>query len=364
MARSKRIIISGYYGFANTGDEAVLAAIIDGLKAQLGDAADITVLSAAPEETAELYGVKAIPRMSLGEVKKVIKDCDLLISGGGSLIQDATSVQSLIYYLSVIALAKHYGRKVMIMGQGIGPLRRNSSRKMVQFVLNRVDHITVRDADSAALLREVGVTRPPIEVTADPTFTLEPCSPDRALNLLFEIGLRESDDITAISLRDWIDIPEIEDAAVDAIKTLSLKLPGKILLVTMQSPDDEILARRVAKKTGVAVQPYLWTPSELIGVLGKCKFVVGMRLHALIFAASAQVPCIGIAYDPKVASFLSATGQAGLTLDETASGHLADQVMAAWNTRDLFASRLTGRIPLMKLSAEVNIQLAIKILWE
>ena len=356
------IVISGYYGFSNTGDEAVLSAIVSGLKSQAGDDIEITVLSASPKETASLHKVGALPRTSISDVAGALRNCDLLISGGGSLIQDATSFRSLAYYLWIIALAKLYKRKVMILGQGIGPLRRSISRRLARRVLNRVDLITVRDAQSAELLGELGVRKPPVHVTADPTFLLAPASPEESLRLLSSAGIGAEEDVVAISLRRWPESPETEDTTVKALATLAKELPAKLLLVAMHTPEDDLLARRVHETVGspqIAVQPGPWTAGELLGVLGRCRFVVAMRLHALIFAASVGTPSLGIKYDPKVGNFLTATGQEGITLEETASGLLAERAMGAWNARDMLASRLSESVPTMREAAADNIRLAL-----
>ena len=290
MTHSKRILISGYYGFSNVGDEAVLSAIVRGLKSQAN--VDITVLSASPEETAQLHGVRALPRMSLSQVTRALKDCDLLISGGGSLIQDATSLRSLTYYLAVISLAKRYRRKVMILGQGIGPLRRSISRRLVKRALTGVDLITVRDAQSADLLAEMGIG--PVKVTADPTFMLETCPKDESDRLLAEIGLRAGDDILAVSLRRLRFLQRgpdpVEGDITEALRTLAGELPAKLMLVGMQSPDDLVMAREIGEKIGVPFQTRPWTAEQFLGVISRCRLVVGMRLHSLIFGAAVGVP--------------------------------------------------------------------------
>lgn len=291
----------------------MLSAIIRGLKSQAS--AEITVLSASPEETAKLHGVRSLPRMSCPQVTRGLKDCDLFISGGGSLIQDATSFRSLVYYLAVISLAKRYRRKVMILGQGIGPLRRSISRRLVKRTLTEVDLITVRDAQSTELLAEMGIPDKSgqagqVKVTADPTFTLDPCPEDESLRLLDQVGLSAEDDIIVVSLRRLDYLPGIPDFGPDAIAALAAKeLPAKLLLIGMQSPDDLVMAKEIGEKTGVAYQHEAWTPEQLLGVISRCRLVVGMRLHSLIFAAAAGVPSLGISYDPKVESFAAATGR-------------------------------------------------------
>ena len=86
-----RIVISGYYGFNNIGDESILKAVVDNLRDRIEDI-DITVLSQNPESTREKFGVKAVDRMSVAQIVKSIARSDLLISGGGSLLQDVDSL--------------------------------------------------------------------------------------------------------------------------------------------------------------------------------------------------------------------------------------------------------------------------------
>ena len=116
-----KILISGYYGFNNIGDESILKAVIDNLYEKL-DGIEVTVLSRDPGSTAEKYGVRSKNRKSAMAILSEIKRCDLLISGGGSLLQDVTSGRSIIYYLMIIKAALVMGKKVFIYSQGIGPI--------------------------------------------------------------------------------------------------------------------------------------------------------------------------------------------------------------------------------------------------
>ena len=98
------ILISGYYGFNNIGDESILRTVIDNLREKLPQV-DITVLSQSPAQTAEKYGVKAAARMNPWAILRSVRRCDMLLSGGGSLLQDATSGRSILYYLFILRLA-------------------------------------------------------------------------------------------------------------------------------------------------------------------------------------------------------------------------------------------------------------------
>lgn len=364
MIPPKRIVISGYYGFSNTGDEAVLASIIAGLRDRCGEDLDILVLSAAPEQTAGMYAVRSTRRTDMLQVREAVRDCDLLISGGGSLLQDATSFKSLAYYLLVITTARCAHRKVMILGQGIGPLRRLSSREFTRRAVDGIPLITVRDEGSAELLAQIGVTHSRIEVTADPTFALDPCPSEETHEILAGLGIGPAEDVVAVALREWPEGPRIEAAAVEALTDLADRLPARLLLVPMQAPNDVLMASRISRTLGdrVAVLPGEYAPAQVMGVISACRMVVAMRLHALIFAASAGVPAIGISYDPKVESFLQAAGQDGISLDETASGMLAERVMQSWGRRDELSARLAETVPGMRALAERNFALVADLL--
>ena len=151
-----KILLSGYYGFDNAGDDAVLFAIVQALREIIPDV-DITVLSNQPEKTAQQFGVKAVDRWGKTSLPKAIKDCDVLISGGGSLLQDVTSKNGILYYLGVIKLAQMMRKKVIVYAQGIGPVNEPRNRALVAKILNKVQAITVRDFDSRRELMEMGV---------------------------------------------------------------------------------------------------------------------------------------------------------------------------------------------------------------
>ena len=128
-----KILISGYYGFSNAGDEAMLTAIVTSLKQQAPQV-ELTVISGHPEVTARLHPVKAIHRFNLWGILRAMAGTDLLLSGGGSLLQNVTSRMSLYYYLSIIGLAGLLGKKIMLFAQGIGPIRGRFSRFLTRLV--------------------------------------------------------------------------------------------------------------------------------------------------------------------------------------------------------------------------------------
>lgn len=168
-----RIVVSGYYGSKNAGDEAMLSAMLEVLS-DLDPKLHITVISADPEDTRKRHGVDAISWLGFPAIIKELRQADLLISGGGSLLQNVTSRRSLYYYMFIIMLAHFLGTKVMLYAQGIGPIIGRVAEMAMRFLGNHVDLITVRDEGSLKELARLGIHKTIIECTADPVLAIHP----------------------------------------------------------------------------------------------------------------------------------------------------------------------------------------------
>ena len=88
--------------FGNAGDEAMLCAIIDAIRKEEADA-HITVISGNPKETSKKHNINAVGTFSALGILKAIAHSDLVISGGGSLLQDAKMcIRDRIYILNKV----------------------------------------------------------------------------------------------------------------------------------------------------------------------------------------------------------------------------------------------------------------------
>ena len=321
-----RIVISGYYGFGNTGDEAVLAGILATFR-KLGAEVEVTVLSADPERTKREHpGADAIHRMKPAQVIRAIWRADLVISGGGSLFQDVTSVASVQYYLTVLRLARVLRRKTMIYAQGVGPLTREGTRRAVARTMNRTDLITVRDADSKALLESIGVTKP-VHLSADPSFLVEP-DLEAADRIIAENGLAGRE-LLGVSLRPWPKPAGWVEKAAEGIRLASDALGTAVALIPMQEPEDTEICRAIQ---GGVLLSGAGDPRVVKGLIARCGLVVGMRLHSIIFAAGTGVPFVPVVYDPKVESFAAAAGQTAVPrLESMSAEELRDAIVGTGN---------------------------------
>lgn len=356
----KRIVLSGYYGFNNIGDEAVLIAIIQALKKEIPDV-EIIVLSQDPPKTEKQMNVQAVNRWCLPQIIGAIKECDLLISGGGSLLQDVTGKKSILYYLGIITIARWWKKPAMIYAQGIGPVQSSWARKMVRNVLNKMDLITVRDEASGEDLSSMGVTRPPMHVTVDPVMGMERPEEIQILDK-FPYLNEEEGKLVGFCLRQWPGLALEELAALgDDLAERGFK----VVFLPFHFPEDISVCRDVAKlmkQENHLIKDNL-SPMEMMGVVGKMDLVIGMRLHALIMAGAQGIPFVAIEYDPKVGRYANLMGQETACSVETMScenlRNKVEQIMAEYS---LIKEGLEQKAASYRLEAQKSAQWAAEML--
>ena len=306
LRRKYRVIMSGYYGFRNAGDEAILQSVYRSIKDICGDVR-VTVLSSDPADTKSHYGYDAIGRFNIFKIYGALRRCDVLVSGGGSLLQDFTSTRSLLYYLFIMHMAKRMGKKVMIYANGIGPVLKKTNRRRVQKVVNQADVITLRDSASAKELSSMGVDRDDIIVTADPVFTMNGVTQTDALNFLGKLGLG-LEPFISVSIRDWPGMGDFCRSIASVCDSVYETSGRSILFIPMQADRDVGICHKVRgmmRNPSFILEGWL-TAEELMGIIGASDAMIAMRLHALIFAARMCVPFAGLIYDPKVSAYTEA----------------------------------------------------------
>ena len=355
------VVICGAYGKGNSGDNAILNAIVEQLH-HIDPDLPITALSRDPMETKLCAGIDAVYTFSVFKIGRLLRRTKLYISGGGTLMQDATSTRSLLYYLFSIRQAHRCGCKVMLYGCGVGPISKERNQKRTAKVLNRyVNTISVRDRYSIDTLEQLGVTEPEIHLNADPALLIDPPDTDELRSYLRRSGLVEGKSYVMIALRPWDGFTEKIGAFAAAAEYLHREYGLIPLLYAMEPARDEAAVKAVAEKIHC---PHLvlsagTNGAEILALVRRMSLVISMRLHTLIFASGQGVPVVGIVYDPKVSGFLDYLGQdLYLPLQEVNLGALADLIDAAM-AEEPFESENIQR--LRRLSAE-NEALARRLL--
>mgnify|MGYP002624422304 CR=1 FL=1 len=281
----RKILISGYYGFDNFGDEAILKILLDKFKD-----CDVTVLSANPRKTFDTYGVHTVYTFSLDHVIKELAYCDVLVSGGGSLLQNATSNKSLFFYESIIMLAQAFKKDVVIFAQGIGPINGFFQKIMTKNILKKCKYISVRDEKSLELLKSWKIKN--VNLVCDPLYSLEVEQPERTSKI--GIQLRKFDNLT----------DELFDKIVSQVK--SRYYSREIELLSLQDEMDVGISKVFINKLKY-VDPNInvklvsgLTNEEIINRISQYDCFIAMRFHACLVGVKYGVKTLAIAYDPKV----------------------------------------------------------------
>lgn len=306
------VLICGAYGHGNSGDDAILEAIIRQMQG-INPHMPVSVMSRRPKETMLRYEVDAIYTFNVPKFLGVMKKTKLYINGGGSLIQDVTSRRSLWYYLFSITAAKRLGNRVIMYGCGIGPVDFSSDQTLVKRVLNQhVDIITLREDHSYRELTGFGVTQPEIILSSDPAISLPAANPAVVEEKMLELGLDPKGNYACFTLRRWRGFASRVPYFAAAARLVYTEYGLIPVFLSINHRNDGEAADKVAAMLPEVPHHILRTPmpSEItLGLMAKMQLNVSMRLHGLVFAAGQGVPLVGVAYDPKVTAFLNYIGQ-------------------------------------------------------
>ncbi len=357
------IVISGYYGFGNAGDEAMLTAIVEAIR-DIEPSAHITVISGNPKETRVKYNIESVGTFAMLPIMKALIQADLVISGGGSLLQDATSIRNTYYYLSIISMAKMLGKKVMLYAQGIGPLYRKSTRQAVAQVLQYVDYITVRDEISKKELLSLGITRVPIEITADAVLAMHLADTDIGENIVKPFETVRRSKRIGVAVRKWKNNTAYREELASALSRLQIDEDAEIVFIPMSHPEDTVEAEAISQLIDgeTIILRNSFSINELLSLAGIVDIMIGIRLHALVFSSLMKKPVIGISYDPKIISFLHMIGQDPIgTMDNLDGNTLYERAAELLNSTASYESSFQ-RIDEMESASKNNATIALSLL--
>ena len=329
------IFLVGYYGFGNIGDEAILSAILAEFRARQPDVRFV-VASGNPANTTAAHGVEAISWNDMAAIHRAVQASDLVVVGGGGLFHDYWGVDpdtfltnkhwGVAYYAGPALLTTLYRKRLMLYAVGVGPLYSAHGIKLTRMAAETAQAITVRDAGSKTGLEDMGIPAARIRVTADPAFAFQPTLPSSLESAVGEnFVLRRP--VLAAAPRHWsIGVhPDFLERELAAAFDLFLEHSGgTVVLVPFQNlsgerENDRATATRILDhmrlRERAAITNGPATPDQVYGCLKDCDIVFGMRLHALIFAATAGVPAVALSYDPKIGEIVRQLGLGQFSLD-------------------------------------------------
>lgn len=322
----KKILVSGYIGFNNFGDEALLYILVNDL-VQVGyKKENITVISNEPGITSGLYGVNSINRWNPFSFLRALLNCNEIIFIGG-LFQDKTSFKSLCYYAAQLLLAGIFRKRVVLFAVGIGPLQRKISKLLLDIALSAVSLMTVRDQSSAQFLPHRGN----VVVTCDPVWSINP-------DFSFKSQIKKVSweaPIIGVSMRQdkYLRDFHLNNIADKISKILITMKEWQVLLIPCM-PNEDIpvlyeLNELISRKSSAPARVTLLTEfvdfpvTQQAGILASCEIMISMRYHALLMPIINSKPVFGLIFDQKVKSLLDFSSQVGV--------YFRDDLEQPWN---------------------------------
>jgi polysaccharide pyruvyl transferase CsaB len=349
----KKILLAGYYGFGNLGDEAILEMAIKQIL-EITDKKNITVLSGNKEVTSRKYNVNTIDRYNVFSIANKLMKSDALVFGGGSLLQDITSKRSIYYYLFLIRLAKIMNNKVIMLSQGIGPIVNENSKKAVQSTLSYIDYITVRDKHSKEFLENLGMDKNKIFLSTDPVINLRAGENYTAKNS----GRKK----VCFSLRNWKNADVSKKISVLTEKLIESNI--ECYFIPFYYNEDLELIDEVEKNIGDKAVYYKekLTTGDAFDIIKGMDVLVGVRLHSLIFAAAANVPFAAVSYDHKVDHFANSVNmKVACSIDNIDVDVLYNEIMKKINNEDEEKKKLSESVSSLRELTKINYKILKEI---
>ena len=340
------ILICGYYGYGNMGDETLLSVITRELR-RLKPSIRLCALSGDPQKTKMLHRVDAVARFDPDQIAKAMDRSKLLLFGGGNLLQDKTSTHSLLYYTHILRMAKKRGLKIFIYANGIGPLHGEENRKRTIEALRLADSISLRDPHSFSFVRELRLQKP-LRLTFDPAILTEKA----------EFPIPEGDYFAVVPK---CSSPAFLQAVSDTVRLLAQKTGFTPILISLYDRQDMASVKRISAQTKAQIY-FPKNAGECITLFSSAKLVISSRLHALIYATAAVCPMMGYSDDKKLFSYLDHIGfgahdilPCGLSANESAKTAV-NRAMLILNQSSYCKNRLAEHLPSWRSLAQSEIE--------
>lgn len=345
------IVICGYYGYGNAGDDSLLSGIVEGIRRR-EPSLGICVMSARPSATRSYEIVDAVNRFSLFAVRRRLQGAKLFLFGGGNLLQNKTSTHSLLYYTHMIRMAKACGARVMIYANGIGPISGSKNIERVKKSLVAADSLSFRDRSSLRFAQML-VPRKDLRLTFDPAILLKKREETTVPDVPYFVVIPKK------------TVPDNEARLISLICHLRKQHGLRPILLSLYDAEDREYAKRIAISVGAELTPSL-TASAHVALLSQASLTISSRLHGLIYATVAICPMMSISDDEKLSSYLDYIGFGAESLIPCATDANADASFLCQTADRILASSENVRetiakgLPEWRTTAEKEFSEAIR----
>ena len=359
--------ISGSYGGLNLGDEAILHSIVAQIRSCIP--AEITVFTRNAEDTISRHNIDrvvAVRKLARPEVRPEIENLDILVVGGGGILYDADAKT----YLREAIIATENNIPVMIYAVGVGPLKEPPIQEFVRNYLSTVDLITVRDRRSQQVLEEIGIQRD-ITVTADPALLLT-AEPVTTADLKRE-GISSNKRLIGMSVREaGVAAPDIHEEhyhtlLANAADFMIERFDADVIFIPMEPSEFDLqnshaVISKMLRPQRASILKGNYSSGQLLSIISRCEFTVGMRLHFLIFSAIEGIPFVALPYSTKVGGFLDDFQIEMPPIHLVNEGRLIAYIDKSWDQRKLLQERIKQTLPVLKARAQENNNLLIELI--
>ncbi len=291
--KKNNLFLFGYFGFNNFGDEAILYSFINNLN-KINRKFNYYILAHGfrPYST---QNINYVDRNNPNSIIKAINKCDFVVSPGGGIFQDVTSLKSLIYYTSIVFLSHAMRKPVILLSQGIGPLKHKISKILLQHAFRKCVLITLRDNYSFELVSNLTLNNKKYEITTDTSYAIdieELISASQADN-------QKNDLTVGIAPRYFKN--KLNPIFIGKVANFIIeKYNGKVHLFSMFPSEDYEFNKNVKEFSRECEIINCKNFEESIIKIHKINLMVGIRLHSIIFSALCGIPSLAICYDKKV----------------------------------------------------------------
>lgn len=307
------ILCFGHLGGRNFGDELMLSGLLKNIRS---GKSSLTV--ATPSGTLPAWAQEKASAVSLRpfQLLKALYASDVLLVCGGTAFHDAfLPARHFKFRLNLLMLTALYlttrlmGKKLLLVGIGVGPLKRPLTRFLARIAFGCAAMITVRDQSSWNDLVGLNGSKKP-ELTHDLALLAVP-SPGRRDGVASDVEI-------VLSL---VSSSSISTVAPDAASLFMDRLPA--LMARLLSEDNKIRLRVVVTSVGAAdsdlnvsrafvaavqniarnrceLTVFNGDPEQFLSIFSRAALIIAMRFHVAIAAAAMEVPTIWVPYQRKV----------------------------------------------------------------